>query len=99
MRPQEKKNGAGIRSVIKKFFHTDELPVLDITKEQLEILADETVNEGLTVPGVQKKLSLHLSTDMQSRLTIVDYPTGIILSHRQKTLKICQSTRILLCGL
>lgn len=55
------------------------MPVLDITKEQLEILADETVNEGLTVPGVQKKLSLHLSTDMQSRLTIVDYPTGYIL--------------------
>lgn len=67
------------KKCVKKFFHTDELPVLDITKEQLEILADETVNEGLTVPGVQKKLSLHLSTDMQSRLTIVDYPTGYIL--------------------
>lgn len=46
------------KKCVKKFFHTDELPVLDITKEQLEILADETVNEGLTVPGVQKKLSL-----------------------------------------
>ena len=67
------------KKCVKKFFHTDELPILDITKEQLEILADETVNEGLTVPGVQKKLSLHLSTDMQSRLTIVDYPTGYIL--------------------
>ena len=67
------------KKCVKKFFHIDELPVLDITKEQLEILADETVNEGLTVPGVQKKLSLHLSTDMQSRLTIVDYPTGYIL--------------------
>lgn len=52
---------------------------MDITKEQLEILATETVNEGLTVPGVQKKLSLHLSTDLNARLTIVDYPTGYIL--------------------
>lgn len=46
---------------------------------QLERLANETVNEGLTVPGVQKKLSLHLSSDTNARLTIVDYPTGYIL--------------------
>lgn len=64
---------------VKKFFQTDKMPELDITKEQLEILANETVNEGLTVPGVQKKLSLHLSTDLNARLTIVDYPTGYIL--------------------
>ena len=31
------------------------------------------------MPGVQKKLSLHLSTDLNARLTIVDYPTGYIL--------------------
>ena len=55
------------------------MPVLDITKEQLEFLVNETVNEGLTVPGVQKKLSLHLSSDIDARLTIVDYPTGYIL--------------------
>ena len=30
--------------------------LLDITKEQLERLANETVNEGLTVPGVQKTI-------------------------------------------
>ena len=58
---------------------TEEMPFLDITKEQLERLANETVNEGLTVPGVQKKLSLHLSSDTNARLTIVDYPTGYIL--------------------
>lgn len=55
------------------------MPVLDITKDQLESLANEAVNEGLTVPGVQKKLSLHLSSDLNARLTIVDYPTGYIL--------------------
>lgn len=67
------------KKCVKRFFQTDELPILDITKDQLEILANETVNEGLTVPGVQKKLSLHLSTDLNARLTIVDYPTGYIL--------------------
>lgn len=67
------------KKCIKKFFHTEEMPVLDITKEQLEVLANKTVNKGLTVPGVQKKLSLHLSSDLNARLTIVDYPTGYIL--------------------
>lgn len=67
------------KKCVKNFFHVDELPVLDITKEQLEKLANETVNEGITIPGVQKKLSLHLSCDISARLTIVDYPTGYIL--------------------
>ncbi len=64
---------------IKKFFGTARMPVLDITKETLEDLAQNAVNQGLTVPGVQKKLSLHLSTEKEARLTIVDYPTGYIL--------------------
>ena len=29
--------------------------------------------------GSSEKLSLHLSTDLNARLTIVDYPTGYIL--------------------
>ena len=64
---------------IKSFFGTAKMPQLDITEEKLEELANATINKGLTVPGVQKKLSLHLSTDVESRLTIVDYPTGYIL--------------------
>lgn len=47
------------RKCVQNFFHTKEMPILDITKDQLEKLANETVNEGLTVPGVQKKISLH----------------------------------------
>ena len=42
------------KKCVKRFFQTDELPILDITKEQLEILATETVNEGLTVPEFRK---------------------------------------------
>lgn len=67
------------KKCVKNFFHTKEMPRLDVTKEQLEKLASETVNEGLTIPGVQKKLSLHLSSDTDARLTIVNYPTGYIL--------------------
>lgn len=64
---------------IKKFFGVNEMPVIDISEDKLEELANETINKGLTVPGVQKKLSLHLSVDAEARLTIVDYPTGYIL--------------------
>lgn len=75
---QEKKNCWHNRCV-KKFFGTKELPALDISEQHLEELANSTVNQGLTVPGVQKKLSLHLSQDSAARLTVVDYPTGYIL--------------------
>ncbi len=65
---------------IKKFFGTDMIPELDCSEKELEELANSTVNKGLTVPGVQKKLSLHLETvDHISRFTLVDYPTGYIL--------------------
>ena len=69
---------------VKKFFETEELPILEVTEEQLEQLAKETVNKGLTVPGVQKKLSLHLSKEGNARLTIVNYPTGYILKPQTK---------------
>ena len=67
------------RSCIRRFFHTKELPSIEITKEELENLANNAVQKGFTVPGVQKKLSLHLSIDGSARLTIIDYPTGYIL--------------------
>lgn len=67
------------RRCIKAFFGTSEMPQLDISGEKLEELANAAINKGLIVPGVQKKLSLHLSTDIDSRLTIVDYPAGYIL--------------------
>ena len=44
------------------------------------MLARKTTNKGYTVPGVQKKLSLHLiSGNDKPWLTLVDYPTGYIL--------------------
>lgn len=68
------------KACIKRFFGTTELPEIDINNETLNLLATETTNKGFTVPGVQKKLSLHLVRDgSKPRLTLVNYPTGYIL--------------------
>lgn len=68
------------KACIKHFFGTATLPEVEIDDHSLALLAAETTDRGFTVPGVQKKLSLHLSSDRhKSRLTLVDYPTGYIL--------------------
>ena len=68
------------KACIKKFFGTTELPHIDIDEEGLQMLATETISKGYTVPGVQKKLSLHLlSEHKQPRLTLVNCPSGYIL--------------------
>ena len=61
------------------FFGLKDLPVIDIDQETLEELARRSSNLGFTVPGVQKKLSLHLSDEDSSRLTLVGHPAGYIL--------------------
>lgn len=68
------------KSCIKKFFGTTALPEIAIDENTLELLATESTNKGYTVPGVQKKLSLHLFSEKNKlRLTLVNYPTGYIL--------------------
>ncbi len=67
------------KKCIKSFFGTNVLPELDISKQTLNLLAVESTNKGYTVPGVQKKLSLHLTEGNKPRLTLVNYPTGYIL--------------------
>ena len=64
---------------IKAFFGTSLLPDIDVSDEVLKKLAVDSTNKGFTVPGVQKKLSLHLSTEETPRLTLINYPTGYIL--------------------
>lgn len=66
-------------SCIKHFFGTVRLPEITISNEALEWIANETISKGYTVPGVQKKLSLHLSKEEKARLTLVGYPSGYIL--------------------
>ena len=66
-------------SCIRDFFGTSKFPDIDVSAEVLNQLAIENTNKGYTVPGVQKKLSLHLSREDNPRLTLVNYPTGYIL--------------------
>ena len=74
---------------IRSFFKTDRMPDIDVSKSELEALVVKTVNKGLTVPGVQKKLSLHLSQeDGIPRLTMVDYPTGYILKPQSESFSV-----------
>lgn len=66
-------------SCLKSFFGTKTLPNIDISNEVINQLAVLSTNKGFTIPGVQKKLSLHLSKQDEPRLTLVNYPTGYIL--------------------
>jgi len=66
-------------SCIKSFFGITKFPDIDVSKEVLNQIAIDNTNKGFTVPGVQKKLSLHLSHEDNPRLTLVNYPTGYIL--------------------
>ena len=72
------------KTCIKKFFTTAVIPEIEITDSVLEELAKESTNKGYTIPGVQKKLSLHLSKEVYPRLTVVNYPTGYILKPQVK---------------
>ena len=74
----EKKDGWHKRC-IKSFFNIPHMPELDISDKVLDKIANENVNKGMTIPGVQKKISVHLSKDNKYRLTIVGYPNGYIL--------------------
>ena len=68
------------KACIKHFFMTETLPEIEIDEQALTQLATETIQKGYTVPGVQKKLSLHLfSQTKKPRLTLINYPSGYIL--------------------
>ena len=68
------------KSCIRRFFGTAKLPEIAIDEATFEALATESTNKGYTVPGVQRKLSLHLFSEGDTpRLTLVNYPTGYIL--------------------
>ena len=68
-------------SCIKRFFNTSVFPTIEIDETALRELANDGTRKGLTVPGVQKKLSLNLIHERkkQPRLTLINYPTGYIL--------------------
>ena len=53
-------------SCVKRFFGTDAIPQIEIDDHTLEEIAKENTNKGITVPGVQKKLSLHLTITVRA---------------------------------
>lgn len=67
------------KKCVHVFFGTDTLPQIELTDEVLNEIVIRSVAQGLTIPGVQKKMSLHLTTGRNARLTFVNYPTGYIL--------------------
>jgi serine/threonine-protein kinase HipA len=64
---------------VKIFYGTARFPDLDLSEEALFRTVVESTIKGYTVPGVQKKMSLHLTAGKEPRLTLVDYPAGFIL--------------------
>lgn len=81
-KPLKTENGTGWHaSCIKRFFGTSVLPSIELDDDTLAALVKESTSRGFTVPGVQKKLSLHLMSGrgQAPRLTLVNYPTGYIL--------------------
>ena len=63
----------------RKFFGTENVPVLDYTCEDLEKLAMQVIKDQTSLTGVQPKLSLHLNEhEGRQRLTIVGLWDGFI---------------------
>ena len=64
----------------QKLFGSASPPVLPYTWEQLNELAEQSIRQHITVPGVQAKLSLHLErTTGAGRLTLVGLDGAYIL--------------------
>ncbi len=96
--PENSQNGWH-KKCIKHFFGTSIMPEIEIDEHALEQLVKETVQEGYTVPGVQKKLSLHLFSEKKKpRLTLVNYPTGYILKPQVEEFKaLPEAEQLVMC--
>ncbi len=75
----EEKQNCWHNKCVKKFFGKTTFPIIDISNINLLEIAKESTSKGFTVPGVQKKLSLHFTDDNILRLTLSNYPIGYIL--------------------
>lgn len=66
---------------IRAFFGTSSMPQIDLEPEALAELAAAGTEQGRTVAGVQKKMSINLdrSGRKKPRMTVVDHAAGYIL--------------------
>lgn len=80
-RPLGEENGEMHEHCIRGFFHTDVDARLPFSLSDIDAMAKEHVLAHITVPGVQKKLSLHLQKERgrTRRLTVVGYRAAYIL--------------------
>lgn len=87
------------KSCIKNFFGTTKLPQIEMNESTLESLAIESTSKGFTVPGIQKKLSLHLLSERGTpRLTLVNYLNGYILKPQVDRFKaLPESEHLVMC--
>ena len=86
--PREEEPDGWHRRCVKRFFGTASLPLIDLSEDELALLAFQSASLGYTVPGVQKKLSLHLSAQKDHpRLTLINYPAGYILKPQVEEFK------------
>jgi len=71
----------------KKIFGTNEMPTLELNKQLLKELAEQTINQRIAVTGVQPKLSVTLEKHQGSgRLTIVGLWGQYILKPQHNSL-------------
>lgn len=64
---------------IHNFFGTEQIPVVDVSRQGLKKILEKQLESKESITGVQKKFSLHLLKTASPRLTIVDQPAGYIL--------------------
>ena len=79
---EEEQNTGYHKKCLKKLFGQPVIPEIELSDEILEALARRSSSQGITVAGVQKKLSLHLASDKKAsltRLTLIGHPQGYIL--------------------
>jgi len=78
--PAEEINNSCHKRCVRKFFGTYEFPEIGLSDNMLKELAIKSIQNGYTVPGVQKKISIQLTNeDNNPRLTLLNYPAGFIL--------------------
>lgn len=64
---------------INKFFGSFMIPEISLNDEEINKMIYTSINDGYTVQGVQKKISLGIIKNKDKRLTLVNDPVGYIL--------------------
>ena len=75
------------KKCINKFFGGSLIPSITLNEEEIKKMIYISVNDGYTIQGVQKKLSLGIIKDKNKRLTLVNDRVGYILKLESKNYK------------